>query len=185
MGDALAGVEARWYLFGAQAAIVHGAARLTADIDITVELIDRSPRELEAALIEAGFVSRIADVDTMVERARVLPVVHSASGVPVDVVLAGPGLEALFLERAEMLDVGGVMVPVARAEDLITMKVLAGRGKDLEDAFAIVLARRPNLDVAMIESTLNVLEKALDRRDLLVQFREIESRAKQRPSAER
>jgi hypothetical protein len=27
-----------WYLFGAQAAILHGAARLTADVDVTVRL---------------------------------------------------------------------------------------------------------------------------------------------------
>ena len=29
---------ARWHLFGAQAAIVHDAARLTADVDVTVDL---------------------------------------------------------------------------------------------------------------------------------------------------
>ena len=29
-------VSSRWYVFGAQAAIMHGAARLTADVDTTV-----------------------------------------------------------------------------------------------------------------------------------------------------
>jgi hypothetical protein len=33
---------AGWFVFGAQAAILHGAARLTADVDITVALGTRS-----------------------------------------------------------------------------------------------------------------------------------------------
>jgi hypothetical protein len=32
------GAGVRWYLFGAQAAILHGAARLSADVDVTVDL---------------------------------------------------------------------------------------------------------------------------------------------------
>lgn len=35
---ALDGLGAGWYLFGAQAALIHGSARLSADIDITVLL---------------------------------------------------------------------------------------------------------------------------------------------------
>ena len=34
----------RWFLFGAQAAILHGAARLSADVDVTVDLGTRSSR---------------------------------------------------------------------------------------------------------------------------------------------
>jgi hypothetical protein len=45
----------RWFLFGAQAAILHGAARLSADIDVTVDLGSRSTDELIDALAEAGF----------------------------------------------------------------------------------------------------------------------------------
>jgi hypothetical protein len=48
-------------------------------------------------------------------------------GPPLDVVLAGPGLEELFLARAESREIGGVLVPVATGEDLVAMKVLAGR----------------------------------------------------------
>ena len=40
----------RWFLFGAQAAILHGAARLSADVDVTVDLGTRSSRELVDAL---------------------------------------------------------------------------------------------------------------------------------------
>ena len=42
LGRALARLGVRWYLFGAQAAILYGVARLTADVDVTVDLASRS-----------------------------------------------------------------------------------------------------------------------------------------------
>jgi hypothetical protein len=36
----------RWFLFGAQAAILYGVARLSADVDITVDLGDKSSRDV-------------------------------------------------------------------------------------------------------------------------------------------
>jgi len=59
---------------------------------------------------------------------RVPPFVHARSGMPVDIVLAGPGLEELFFKRRRRLTVEGVRVPVASPEDVAVMKVLAGRG---------------------------------------------------------
>ena len=44
-----------WYLFGAQAAIFHGAARLAAGVDITVDPGTRTAGELAMALGAAGF----------------------------------------------------------------------------------------------------------------------------------
>src|SRR5207249_10726702 len=50
-----------WYLFGAQAALLYGAARLTADVDVTVDLGARPIPELIAALTEGGFAVRTPD----------------------------------------------------------------------------------------------------------------------------
>ena len=36
LGTCFDSLGVRWYLFGAQAAIFHGVARLTADVDVTV-----------------------------------------------------------------------------------------------------------------------------------------------------
>jgi len=157
----------RWFLFGAQAAILHGVARLSADVDVTVDLGARSRAELATALAEAGFDLRGADVAGVAETTRVLPFVHRASRIPVDVVLAGPGIEEQFFARVEERIVGDARVPVAAAEDLVVMKVLAGRARDLHDVAAIIRARRGTLDVPQIRVTLALLEGALDRRDLL------------------
>ncbi len=160
----------RWYLFGAQAAILHGVARLSADVDVTVDLGARSSAELVSALTDAGFDLRVGDVAEFVETTRVLPFVHRASRIPVDVVLAGPGIEEKFFAGAEQRMVGDARVPVAAAEDLIAMKVLAGRPRDLDDVTAIIRARRGKLDLNRIQATLVLLESALDRRDLRSEF---------------
>ena len=161
------GAGVRWYLFGAQAAILHGAARLSADVDVTVDLPEGSLSSLLATLSARGFSARIPNPEAFAERTRVVPLVHGASGMPVDLVLAGPGLEERFFARIESFDVEGVRVPVASAEDMLVMKILAGREKDRADAAAILAARVKDLDLAYVRATLRALEEALDRRDLL------------------
>ncbi len=167
LADVFGGAGVRWYLFGAQAAILHGAARLSADVDVTADLPEGSLSSLLATLSARGFSARIANPEAFAERSRVVPLVHGASGLPVDLVLAGPGLEERFFARLETFDVEGVRVPVASAEDMLVMKILAGREKDRADAAAILAARVKDLDLAYVRATLRALEAALDRRDLL------------------
>jgi len=57
------------------------------------------------------------------------------------------------------------------------MKVLAGRGKDEDDAVAILAAQR-RLNLALIRSTLVSLEAALDQSDLSPRFEQLLARAR-------
>lgn len=182
LGGALSKLRAPWYLFGAQAALLYGAARLTADVDVTVQLGKLETTELVCALERAGFRLRVRDAGRFVEKTRVLPFVHVRSGIPIDVVLAGPGLEELFFERRRRRKVEGVPVAVASPEDVVVMKILAGRGKDDDDVVAI-LAAQPKLDLELIRRTLSTLERALGQSDLMPRFTSLLGRA--RPSAPR
>jgi hypothetical protein len=167
----------RWYLFGAQAAIVHGAARLTGDVDATVVLGELTPAALIAALETEGFRVRVPDVDAFVNRTRVLPLEHRGAAMPLDLVLAGPGLEELFLERAQEHTIEGIAIPVACAEDIVAMKILAGRPKDIDDAVAILAAHQGTLRIGLIRNTLQLLEQALGQSDLLPSFEQARVRA--------
>jgi hypothetical protein len=51
----------RWYVFGAQAAVVYGSPRMTMDVDVTVALPNEGVRPLVEALLGAGFASRADD----------------------------------------------------------------------------------------------------------------------------
>jgi hypothetical protein len=182
LGRVLGRLRVRWYLFGAQAALLYGAARLTADIDVTVQIGERGTAGLARALEQAGFRLRVRDVADFVAKTRVLPFVHARSGMPVDIVLAGPGPEELFLKRRRRRQIEGVTVFVASPEDIVVMKMLAGRGKDEDDTLAI-LAARPRLKIARIRSTLDLLERALGQSDLRPRFEQLLARA--RPASAR
>lgn len=163
-------LRAQWYLFGAQAAMVWGRPRLTADIDVTVRQEPEDPERLVRTLEARGFALRVSDAGDFVRRTRVFPFLHVASGMPLDIVLAGPGLEDLFLSRARPITMAGVVVPVISPEDLIATKILAGRPKDMEDVRGILRERLPDLDIELVRSTLGLLEDALAQRDLLPAF---------------
>lgn len=140
---------------------------MTADIDVSVELGGRGVATMLDALAGSGFAPAFAFDDAFVAATRVVPVVHQASGMPVDIMLAGPGLEELFIGAAEPTVIAGVEVPVIRAEHLVVMKILAGRPRDLEDVEGIVAVRGERLDRGEVEQLLEMLESALGQSDLL------------------
>lgn len=160
----------RWFLFGAQAVIVWGRPRMSADVDISIEAEPSDATTIVSLLNEAGFVARFRDVAGFAARTRVVPLVHEASGLPLDIVLAGAGLEQQFLARAIPVKFGDLTVPVISPEDLIVAKILAGRPKDIDDVRGIVLERRGSLDIARILDLLRLLEAGLSRGDLVSVF---------------
>jgi hypothetical protein len=94
---------------------------------VTVDAGSLANAVLVERLSAAGFELRVADAEGFVERTRVLPLIHARSRIPLDVVLAGSGLEELFFTRVEARTIGELRVPVASAEDVVTMKILTGK----------------------------------------------------------
>jgi hypothetical protein len=160
-------LEVPWYVFGAQAATVWGAPRMSADLDVTARIAPERGAQAVVDLEAAGFRLRVGNAAEFVARTRVLPFVHVATGMPVDIVLSGPGLEEEFHRRAIAVDVGGVSIPFISPEDLVVTKVLAGRPKDLEDVRGVLRARAGTLDLDYVRATLALLEQALAQSDLL------------------
>ncbi len=172
LGETLAGLARvldggghPWFVFGAQAVTVRGAPRATQDIDVTVEVERARLQELILALEGEGIHHRYPEIaDELLASGSVLPLVHP-SGMEIDLVLAGSGLEALAMSRATRVPIDGVRVPVAHATDLVVMKILAGRGKDLDDVIALLAGGE--VDVDEVRDLLVQLEEALSQSDLL------------------
>lgn len=156
----------RWYVFGAQAVILWGAPRMSADVDVTVEMAVADTLDFVAGMQQAGFELRVRDVEDFVRKTRVLPFLHRATEMPLDVVLAGPGLEELFFQRVREVEMAQMMIPVISPEDLVVTKILAGRPKDLEDVRGVLRERKASLDLDLIRETLSLLEQALGQSDL-------------------
>jgi hypothetical protein len=159
----------RWYVFGAQAVILYGVPRLSADVDVTLALEPDAPERFVQDMQAAGFTLRVDDPD-FVRRTRVMPFVHTPTGMPLDVVLAGSGLEDEFLARARWTDAGGTMLPLIDVADLVIAKVLAGRPKDIDDARALWGLHGGTVDEGRVRRTLRLLEVALAQGDLVSTF---------------
>lgn len=177
LAGAFDGLGLSWYLFGAQAAIAYGVARLTADVDVTVRAPATPTGEWLAALEPRGFERRFAD-PAFIAQARVVPLVHRTTGLPVDIVLAGPGLEEEFLRRAVVLSIDGVPVPVVELADLVILKVLASRPKDLDDVTTLMRIHGDQLDAVRVRTVLGLLEQALGQSDLINAFEQCVSEAR-------
>jgi hypothetical protein len=181
LGEVLRAEGLRWYIFGAQAVVIHGFVRQTADVDVTVEVPEDRLSPLVRRLESAGFKLRIEqDAAAFIARTRVLPMIHLGSRLPLDLVLAGPGPEEGFLERATEVEANEFRFPVISAEDLIVVKVLAGRAKDLEDVRGVLVRKREAIDLEAIRGRLRELELLLDQSDLLPRFEEVLVAARRR-----
>ena len=124
-------------------------------------------------MIEAGFEIPVANPDSFIQQTRVIPFQDSTGGMSVDIVLAGPGLEELFLDRIQKKSLEEILVPIISPEDLIVTKILAARQKDLTDVRNLIKVQGKRLDVAWIRQLLEELEAALGQSDLLPVFEEI------------
>ncbi len=159
----------RWYVFGAQAVVAYGVPRLSADVDVTIKLTPENPEAFIREMDAAGFATRTVDAG-FIMRTRVIPFVHRDTAMPLDVVMAGSALEDEFLSRARLIDLDGVAVPFLDPEDLIIVKILAGRPKDRDDAVALWRGHGHALDATRIRTVLRELEDGLGRSDLVPVF---------------
>jgi hypothetical protein len=161
LAEALQAGGLRWYLFGAQAVLAHGLPHDSADVDVTIDPADRGNLDILALLDRGAIRPRASSVDDL-ERSRLLPLVHAPSGIAVDVVLAGEGIEQDFLARAVKVDLSGVVVPVLSVEDLIATKVVSGRRKDRQDILGILQQGRSTIDLLRLRATLEAFDAGLD-----------------------
>ena len=136
----------RYVVVGGVAAVMHGHARLTADVDLVVDLAPDPARRIVDALTELGLSPSVpvkatdfADPSireswTTEKGMVVFPMVDLKNPMrAVDLFARYPlDFDALW-SRADVIDLNGIGVRVASIDDLIAMKRDAGRPLDLDD----------------------------------------------------
>lgn len=136
----------RYVVVGGVAVVLHGHVRLTADLDLVVDLEPEAARRTVEALGGLGLVPRapvpavqFADPARRQEwvRAKGMAVFSLYDpGSPlltVDLFVEPPLPFDELWERAEVMAIGGVEVRVAAIADLVRMKEAVARPRDLED----------------------------------------------------
>jgi len=94
----------------------------------------------------------------------------------VDVAIGLTGFERQLIARASDVRIGHCSIPVATAEDLILLKLLAGRPRDTEDVTAIVLRQGNQIDWDYLVEMGEQLQQAVDQ-DLMLQLNELRQRS--------
>jgi hypothetical protein len=149
----------RYVVVGGMATVLHGYARLTADVDL---MVDHKPEEaLKAirALTALGFVPRAPVnaedyADTNVRRMwfddkgmRVLSLWDPHNPMrEVDLFVENPIDFDLLHERSQIVSLATTSVRIASIEDLIQLKRLANRPEDQRDIEALQAIRRSKRD---------------------------------------
>lgn len=140
-----------YMVIGGQAVLLHGAPRVTEDIDLTLAAgPDRAPDVLDVC-DRMGLTPLPSDVERFVTETFVLPARHALSGFRVDFIFSTLPYERSAIGRAQAVDVAGEAVPFATAEDLIVHKLFAARPRDIEDAQSVVRRSGAALDWEYIE----------------------------------
>lgn len=161
----------RYAVIGGIANQVWGIARFTYDVDIKV-LVPHAEYPTARAAIRAAFPERgRPQVPT-----NPLIVDTKMGEVIVDFLLAVPGYEENIVTRAIRFDLRGLPVWICSAEDLIIQKAIAGRPKDWPDIEGVLAQQHRRLDLTYIEDWLKQFSEALDKPEILDQYRSTQKR---------
>jgi hypothetical protein len=141
------GVE--YVVVGGLAVQVHGHVRMTNDLDLIPAPTRENMRRLADALNELGAkVLNKGSEGTTID-ARMLPRAtlwqFATAAGDIDVLHEAPGASSFEKLRARALEVslGGLRIPFAGRDDLISMKRASGRSVDLGDVAALTEPDEP------------------------------------------
>lgn len=162
---ALQRVIERWdnqgMIIGGIAASLLGEPRLTADADaLMLVSLEDLPRLIGSAQQE-GLHPRISDAIDFARRNRVILLRHEASGINVDISLGILPFELEAVERSAEHHAGSLTLRLPTPEDLIILKAVAHRPKDMLD-IASVISSQPSLDQERIAFWVRQFAEILD-----------------------
>ncbi len=168
----LAKFDNRGVIIGGIAVGFLGRPRLTEDVDAMFLLSTHDiPKFLEAAKTE-NIQPRIPNAEEFARKNRVLLLQHSPTETNIDISLGILPFEEEMVERGIVQSTSTLSVRLPTPEDLIIMKAIAHRPKDLEDIRTIV-DKNPTLDIARIEQWVKSFAEVLEMPSLWDDIAEI------------
>jgi len=154
-----------------------GRPRLTQDVDALAILPESEWETATEAARNFGIVPRIDQAVEFARRSRVLLLKHAQSDIAIDVILGGLPFEQEAVDRARAHRVGDISVKLPRVEDLIIMKVIAHRDKDMQDVVGLLDAH-PEVNVDEIRQHVSEFAAATSMSDLIDDFEQLLQRRK-------
>jgi hypothetical protein len=156
-------------IIGGVAVSALGRPRLTQDIDALAIVPESDWTKVIESAVQFGIVPRIEGALDFAHRSRVLLLRHVGSGIDVDVTFGGLPFEEAAVEKSTTHEIGGLRVRLPRVEDLLVMKAIARRPKDLEDIRGL-LAAHPQADISEARRWVREFATAMSMSDILEEF---------------
>ncbi|MGE0105147.1 MAG: nucleotidyl transferase AbiEii/AbiGii toxin family protein [Blastocatellales bacterium] len=156
----------RYTTIGGIAIAMVSEPRFTRDID-TVILIERE--DWESFIQEAvnhGFEPRNKDPLDFAQLHRIFLLTHRKTGITVDISLGALPFEEEMINRSVIAEKGELRLKVPTPEDLIIMKIIAGRPKDLMDIDSIMKIHK-NLDIKRVRFWAGQFAEVLEMPEIL------------------
>jgi hypothetical protein len=155
----------RGVIIGGIAASLLGTPRYTVDLDAVFLLSTTDIPKLLKTAAALGIEPRIDDAEAFARKHRILLLRHVLTGTDIDLSLGILPFEVEMVQRSRSLDVGPLKLRLPTPEDLIILKAVAYRPKDINDIQAIA-ANHPELDKERIQYWVEQFGEALDKPDL-------------------
>jgi hypothetical protein len=145
---------------------------LTQDIDVLAIMPESAWESAIETAQNFGITPRIEQAIEFARRSRVLLLKHMESEIDVDVILGGLRFERDAVERGQTHQVSGISVRLPRVEDLMIMKIIAHRAKDLQDVEGLLDAH-PGANIEEVRQHVREFASATAMADVLDDFARI------------
>jgi len=165
-------------VIGGIATIMHGYLRVTADVDVTI-LAEIDQLEKILNIFADDYISLKPDPLAFFQRCLFVPLQHKKTGIKVDVAAALSGIERLAVKRSQRRFYNDVEINVCTIEDLIIMKLVAARARDIGDLQMLIPSHRKELDLGYLRKRAKEFAD-VERSDVLEKLEEFLSAKKTR-----
>jgi predicted nucleotidyltransferase len=159
-----------YMIIGGQALLLYGIVRSTRDIDLTLGIDSDDYSRIAKVCEGLGLTILPKDPQQFVNETRALPAEEPKLHIRIDFIFSFTPYETQAIERASQKTVAGYNVKFAACEDLVILKMVAGRAIDLEDVTSILRSKARAVDWDYVYKWLAEFAKIDEHKQILAQF---------------
>lgn len=158
--------DVKGIIIGGIAVSILGRPRVTQDIDSVVIVKPEFLDKFIKSGAKYGFIPRIKDIIAFTKKTNVILMKHKAANIDVDISMGFLPFEYEAIKRTVWMKIGKFSLPLPTPEDLIIMKAIAHRQRDLLDIESI-LDVNPKLDLKRIRKWVGEFSSVLEMPEIL------------------
>jgi hypothetical protein len=159
-------------VIGGIASSLIGKARFTADVDVMILLKNDDIQKVLDYCESIGLTSRTANALEFAQKNRMILLHQVGSEINIDISMGILPFEYEVVDRKIEKCIGNLSILLPTPEDLIIMKAVAHRAKDMEDIIGIIESST-KLDTQRIKHWLQQFSQVLDKPEIWLDVEKI------------